>query len=143
VPDLTGTTVSAAQQLLRGAGLKYVDGGARPSALPAGQVDGADPAYGTLVTKGANVTVFTSDGSLSATVPAVNGKKYKDALADLQSAGFDAGKATIAGFQAGDGRNQCQVVGTDPAAGSAAAKDAAVGMILFGTPEGGDPGTCS
>jgi len=143
VPDIAGTTPAAAQQLLRGAGLKYVDGGARASALPAGQIDGSDPASGTLVAKGASVTVYTSDGSLGATVPDLAGKKFKDAVGQLQGAGFDPATVTVNGYQAGDGKNQCQVVGTDPAAGSSVAKDAAVGVTLFGRPDGSDPGNCA
>ena len=143
VPEIAGTTASAAQQLLRSSGLQYVDGGTQPSALPAGQVVGSDPAPGALVSRGAKVTVYTSDGSLATTVPATTGKKYKDALGDLAGAGFDPGKVSITGYQPGDGRNQCQVVATDPAGGTSAAKDSAVGVTVYGRQDGSDPGNCA
>ena len=61
----------------------------------------------------------------------------------LRGAGFDASKVSIAGFTPGDGKNACQVAGTNPAAGSSVAKDTAVGLTVFGDKDGNDPGNCS
>ncbi|GAB2982380.1 transglycosylase domain-containing protein [Frigoribacterium salinisoli] len=143
VPELEGTTAAAARSLLQGVGLRYVDGGTRPSSLPRGQVVSADPAAGALVARGSRVTVYLSDQSQAAAVPSVQGDDYDDAVSKLTGAGFDAANISVRGFQAGDDDDQCRVVGTDPAAGSTIPMDSAVGVVLSGTSDGGDPGTCS
>jgi hypothetical protein len=48
----------------------------------------------------------------------------------------------VTGFAAGDGKNQCRVAATDPAAGTSVAKDSAIGLTLYGNPQGADPGSC-
>jgi membrane peptidoglycan carboxypeptidase len=142
VPQLGGSSVSAAQTMLKGLSLTYKDGGTQASALPAGQVVGTTPAAGTVLSKGESVTVFTSDGSGAAPVPDVNGQSIANARTAIAAAGFSADKVAVAGFTAGDGKNQCRVAGTDPAAGTSVAKDAAVGLTLYGNPQGADPGNC-
>jgi len=143
VPELKGTTPDAARTLLRGVGLRYVDGGSRPSSLPAGQVDGSDPASGALVARGASVTVYTSDQSLAGTVPDLAGKALGDARQDLARAGFDPAKATVAGFRPGNAKNECKVVASDPAAGATVPVDSGIGLTLSGTSDGSDPGDCA
>jgi membrane peptidoglycan carboxypeptidase len=141
VPKLEGSTPSAAQSLLRGVSLSYRDGGTQPSALPAGQVSGSDPAAGTLVSKRSTVTVYTSDGSLATTVPDVAGQSVKNATKAITDAGFTAAP-TVTGFTAGDGKNECRVASTDPGANASASKETAIGMTLYGTKDGSDPGDC-
>jgi len=143
VPDMVGITPAAAQTLLRGVSLAYADGGTQPSALPAGQVIGSDPATSTVVSKGSTVKVFTSDGSGAAAVPDVSRQKLGDAVKSLSGAGFDPAKVSIAGFTPGDGKNACQVAGTNPAAGTSVAKDSAVGLTVYGDKDGNDPGNCA
>jgi beta-lactam-binding protein with PASTA domain len=143
VPDMTGIAPSAAQALLRGVSLAYEDGGTQASALPAGQVIGSDPAVGTVVSKGTTVKVFTSDGSGAAAVPDVSRQKVGDAVKSIAGAGFDGSKVTISGYTAGDGKNACQVAGTNPAAGTSVAKDAAIGLTVYGDKDGNDPGNCA
>ncbi len=140
VPDMAGTTPSAAQALLRGVSLAYADGGTQPSALPAGQVIGSDPAVGSVVSKGTTVKVFTSDGSGAAAVPDVTRQKVGDAVKSIGGAGFDASKVSIAGFTPGDGKNACQVASTNPAANTSVAKDSAIGLTVYGDKDGNDPG---
>ena len=142
VPEMGGSTVSAAQSLLSGVGLTYADGGQQASALPAGQVVGTSPAAGTTVAKGETVQVFTSDGSLAATVPDVTNQKVSNAQQAIAGAGF-TGAVTVGGFAPGDGKNSCRVAGTNPAVGSSAAKDSAISLTLFGKPDGSDPGGCA
>ncbi|WP_423918627.1 transglycosylase domain-containing protein [Frigoribacterium sp. 2-23] len=143
VPDLAGSTPSAAQTILSGLQLKYADGGTRPSALPAGQVSETDPGVGSVVSKGDTVTVYTSDGSLAATVPDVTKKSFKDARNQIAGAGFDPSKVSIAGFQPGDGKNQCQVISSNPGANSSVAKDSGIGLTIYGDKAGADPGNCA
>ncbi|MBP1241226.1 membrane peptidoglycan carboxypeptidase [Frigoribacterium sp. PvP120] len=142
VPDLAGSTPSAAQTLLRSTGLKYEDGGVQASTLPAGQVSGSDPAGGTLVAKGSTVRVFTSDGSLATTVPDLVGQDLKGAGATVAGAGFTTALG-VSGFTTGDGKNQCRVASSDPAAGTSVAKDTAISVVLYGGKDGNDPGGCS
>ena len=143
VPELAGTTSAAARSLLQGVGLRYVDGGTRPSSLPRGQVVAADPAPGALVARGSRVTVYLSDQSQAAAVPTVRGDDYDEAVEKITGAGFDASKISVSGFQAGDEKDECRVVGTDPEAGRTIPMDSPVGVVLSGTSDGGDPGTCS
>jgi membrane peptidoglycan carboxypeptidase len=142
VPELGGSSVTAAQTMLKGLSLIYKDGGTQASALPAGQVVGTSPAAGTVLSKGESVQVFTSDGSGAAAVPDVTGQTVANAKTAIAAAGFGVDKVAVSGFAAGDGKNQCRVASTDPAAGTSVAKDAAVGLTLFGNPEGADPGNC-
>ena len=142
VPELSGSSVSAAQTMLKGLNLVYADGGTQASALPAGQVVASDPVAGTVLAKGATVKVFTSDGSGAAAVPDVTGQSIANAKTAIAAAGFSADKVAVTGFAPGDGKNQCRVAGTDPAPGTSTAKDAAVGLTLFGNVQGADPGSC-
>ncbi|MBF4600159.1 transglycosylase domain-containing protein [Frigoribacterium sp. VKM Ac-1396] len=143
VPDMQGTSASEAQALLRSTSLAFKDGGTQASALPAGQVIGSDPAVGTVVSKGTTVTVYTSDGSGAAQVPDVSRQKVADAIKSIGGSGFDTSKVSIAGFTQGDGKNACQVAGTNPTAGSSAAKDSAIGLTVYGDRDGNDPGNCT
>ena len=71
------------------------DGGREPSALPLGAVTRTDPAAGSRVSRGFNVTLFTSDGSLATTMPQVVGSPLNKALKDLQAAGFNKDNVTV------------------------------------------------
>lgn len=87
VPDLAGKSPDEAKNILKGLGLESADGGPQDSVQPAGTVSATDPAAGGSVGKGAVVTIFTSNGSLSA-VPNVVGQKASDAQKALTAAGF-------------------------------------------------------
>ncbi|ROQ36729.1 membrane peptidoglycan carboxypeptidase [Frondihabitans sp. PhB188] len=142
VPALTGNSVDAAKNLLSGVGLNYVDGGTQASSQPEGQVAGTSPGEGSLVPNGGNVTVYTSDGSQAATVPELSGKSLKDALGDLEDAGFDTSKVTT-GFAKSDDDQKCDVVSSNPGDGASAAKDSAIALTVGGGKSGRDPGNCS
>ena len=142
VPDVAGSDTDSARTLLDGVSLYYSDGGTQPSSRPAGQVIGSSPAAGASVPRGSTVEVYTSDGSGAATVPDVSGQTAEEAASALTGAGFSADKVTVSGYTVGDGKNRCRVAGTDPAAGTSVAKDAAVGLTLYGNPQGADPGNC-
>ncbi|MFD1713808.1 transglycosylase domain-containing protein [Amnibacterium flavum] len=67
VPDTTGLTLDVATSVLVGAGFTVRDGGARDSGLPAGTVVATEPGGGA--SPGAEITVYTSNGSQSAPAP--------------------------------------------------------------------------
>jgi membrane peptidoglycan carboxypeptidase len=108
VPDLTGQSPSQAQSTLEGLGFTYQDGGPVDSAAPAGTVASTDPAAGSSVGVGSSVTVYTSNGNLTA-LPDVTGKKASDAIKALTDAGF--------GYQY-SGDPSAIVTATDPAPGT-------------------------
>ncbi|WP_123941931.1 MULTISPECIES: transglycosylase domain-containing protein [unclassified Frondihabitans] len=140
VPTMTGSDVDSAKNLLSGVGLTYVDGGSQESDLPAGQVSATNPAAGSLVPDGSSVTVYTSDGSKSAEVPAVSGKSYEDATNDLEDAGFTNVSVKYA---RGDDDQKCDVISSDPGDGTSASKDTTITLTVNGGKDGRDPGDCS
>jgi membrane peptidoglycan carboxypeptidase len=101
IPEISGQTVEAATSVLEGNGFTVVDGGTVASADPAGRAVRTDPATGSLVSKGSEITLYTSDGSLGA-VPSVVGTAAAAARTSLTDAGFTS-----------IGTDQCAV--TDPA----------------------------
>jgi membrane peptidoglycan carboxypeptidase len=109
VPDLTGQSPAQAQSTLEDLGFTYQDGGPVDSAAPSGTVASTDPAGGSTAGVGATVTVYTSNGSLTA-LPDVTGKKVSDAIKTLSAAGFGA---------VGDVKDPNAIVtATDPAPGT-------------------------
>jgi membrane peptidoglycan carboxypeptidase len=128
VPDLTGKSPDEAQSILDGLDLQYEDGGAVDSVLPAGQVASTNPGAGASVGAGAEVTVYTSNGALTA-LPDVTGKTASDAIQILVTAGFSVPYS-------GDGN--AIVTGTDPAANSAVAPGATVTLQVKSAPSGGN-----
>ena len=88
------------------------------------------------------VQVYTSDGSGAAQIPDVTGQSIGNATKALTRAGFAGDKVSVTAFTAGDGKNQCRVASTDPAAATTVAKDSAVGLTLYGNAQGADPGNC-
>ncbi|MBC7517836.1 MAG: transglycosylase domain-containing protein [Microbacteriaceae bacterium] len=129
VPVLAGQTSAAAQALLETLNLSYTDGGPIPSELPVGTVVSSDPAAGSLVSKGTNVTVYTSDGTLAATVPNVVEKKLGDAMALLVAAGFPATNITVS-YQASDPKVVCLVTASNPPAGTASSKITPIALTV-------------
>src|SRR5207253_3827247 len=87
VPNLVGSTATAAEQLLVGQGLqankKTVD-----SPKPKGTVVAQDPADGTKVPKGSTVTLSVSTGKGQVKVPAVLAMSQADAVSAIVAAGL-------------------------------------------------------
>jgi len=137
VPNVVGQTPDQARSTISSAGLTYVDGGVQSGGGTPGTVSSTSPAASTPTTRGSSVTVYTTDGSQT-TVPDVGGKSIDDARATLQQAGF--GNLAISDqFQPGNGNNACTVATVTPGAGSAASKDTAVSVGLYGQPDGSAP----
>lgn len=125
VPDVTDQTPEQAKQLLESLGFQYADGGPVASALPAGRVAHTDPGAGSSAPRGRTITVYTSDGSLAATMPNVVGAELSAAMNILRDAGFDTNAVKV-NYRGGQQNGTCIVEGSDPAAGTATAKNAAV-----------------
>jgi membrane peptidoglycan carboxypeptidase len=123
VPDLTGKSPADAKSTLDSLGLTYQDGGAQDSAQAAGTVSSTNPAAGTQVSIGGDVTVYTSKGNMKA-VPDVRGKSVADAVQILTQAGFTVQTS---------GTLQGTVTGTDPAAGTSAASGTQVQLTVQGS----------
>jgi hypothetical protein len=70
------------------------------------------------------------------------GQDLKGAGATVAGAGFTTALG-VSGFTTGDGKNQCRVASSDPAAGTSVAKDTAISVVLYGGKDGNDPGGCS
>jgi serine/threonine-protein kinase len=90
VPDVTGESVSDAEQDLRDAGLKAKVATARvySSDADAGDVATQSPASGAQLAANGTVTLTLSKGPQMVTVPDVTGKSVSDAKKILGDAGF-------------------------------------------------------
>ncbi|QHO68334.1 transglycosylase domain-containing protein [Marisediminicola antarctica] len=129
VPNVTGQSVDQARSVIQSLGLAFSDGGTIASELPAGRVASTQPGAGARVSKGTLVRVFTSDGSLSATVPNVVGTQVKDALKTLNDEGFTSVSVKWTPSVPPD---KCEVIASDPAGGTATSKSTAVTLTVNG-----------
>ena len=88
--DLVGLAPEVAKSILDARGLVYVDGGPADSDFPEGQVARTDPPAGTVLASGMNVTVFTSNASMSALPDVVTSHPpVATAISTLHDADFD------------------------------------------------------
>lgn len=130
VPSVQGKTIAEAQSLVEAAGFTFQDGGATDNEAPAGTAAGSVPAGGENATKGATVTVYTSNGAL---------KSVPDVISGSNSIGEAANKLGPAGWKfagtkyqvTGDGCNEQKPIGTEPAVGSFA-NPASQGVYIIG-----------
>jgi eukaryotic-like serine/threonine-protein kinase len=90
IPNVEGQTSEAAQQVLVGAPFLFnITLAEEPSSTIAkGRVIRADPAIGTTVASGSNVTLIVSGGGNQSTVPDVAGQSEADAKSVLNTAGL-------------------------------------------------------
>ena len=88
--NFIGQTLENAKAIIEARGLMFADGGAVDSDLPVGLIASTSPAAGTVLASGMTVTVYTSNGSMSAVPDVVSGNPPPgDATATLSAAGFD------------------------------------------------------
>ncbi|MDQ1582714.1 MAG: hypothetical protein QOF36_768 [Microbacteriaceae bacterium] len=128
VPDLTGKSPADAQAMLKGIGLNYQDGGPTASSQPAGTVASTNPAAGASVSKGAMITVYSSDGSIvNVTIPDEVGQSQGKATSDLEGAGFVVNVVKDAASP-----NVGKVTAMSPAAGTSAVKGSGVTITVGG-----------
>ena len=90
IPNVEGQTSEAAQQVLVGAPFLFnITLAEEPSSTIAkGRVIRTDPAIGTTVASGSNVTLIVSGGGNQSTVPDVAGQSEADAKSVLNTAGL-------------------------------------------------------
>jgi beta-lactam-binding protein with PASTA domain/tRNA A-37 threonylcarbamoyl transferase component Bud32 len=89
VPSVKGKSEDEAKSAIEDAGLKVGSTDKKSSAsVPKGSVVGSDPAAGSSVDKGSEVTLYVSDGPGTTLVPNEVGKSLDDAKSDLRSQGF-------------------------------------------------------
>jgi serine/threonine-protein kinase len=113
VQDVTGETQAAAVKALRGQGLTPIVTLTANAHVPSGLVIGTTPPGGTVVGKGARVSVVVSSGPGIVALPNVNGKKSAEATKILREKGF---QPTVHS-QSSDSVEDGVVISTDPAAG--------------------------
>ncbi|HSP76083.1 MAG TPA: PASTA domain-containing protein, partial [Cryobacterium sp.] len=124
VPDLRGKSMSQATSTLTGAGFEVVDGGVTDSEMPAGTVARTDPAGGSTASRGATVTVYSSNGALQP-VPDVVGRTEADARATLQGYSVDKKEQDVT-----DPRQVGTVLSMTPTAGTGAAAGSVVTIVV-------------
>ena len=142
VPDVTGQTLEQAKAVIEGAGFVFQDGGTRASDVTAGLVVATDPGGGSQTSKGATITVFTSDGSqVGGTMPNLTGQRSDVALQALAALGVNTSNVTVAYTASGATvANTCLVSATDPAPGATASVSSPITLTLF-SPTGAAPAT--
>src|SRR5215472_9541201 len=97
VPKVTGISAAAAQADLRNAGLTPAMGKAQFSnQMAKGLVIGTDPASGSRLAKGGQVTLIVSAGPHMVTMPQVTGQPLTSAQAAIRHAGLVPGKVKLA-----------------------------------------------
>ena len=133
VPDLNGQSVDYARTVLEGLGFKVKDGGEVTAGGEQGKIARTDPSSGALVSKGTEITVFTSDGQLTSMPDVVGGgtTSPEDGRAMLMGQGFntiaeDVCRVLPAGQEGRDGT----VVATNPAAGASLQYDNRVTLVI-------------
>ncbi len=134
VPDLAvGITPEEAEEALREADLSPRRDPAAEEfddTVPEGAVIGPRPGPGTVLTVGAPVTLVISKGPAPTTVPDVRGRREADAVAALARAGLTAQVRRQFDGQIAGGR----AIGTDPKAGTGAARGTSVILLVSTSP---------
>ena len=93
IPGVTGLTFPQAKSILESSGFTAVDGGLQDSNLPVGTVVGTNPSGEA--SKGATVTVYTSNGALLTVPDVVNGyNSVAGSAVAWSAAGFSPGNIT-------------------------------------------------
>ena len=113
VPDVTGQTEAAAVTTLKREGLTPVVSVTANAHVASGQVIGTTPPRGTIVHKGARVSVFVSSGAESVAVPNVVHKPSAEAVKILTQKGLQPNAQS----EPSETVNKGLVVSTDPTAG--------------------------
>ena len=126
VPDVVGSSASAARRELRSAGFTVtvvtVD-----SQEPVGTVISQSPRAGSELRKGSEVTLRVSSGPANVDVPDVTGLDESSATAQLEGAGF---QVRVTDESTTDASQDGSVIRQTPQGGSAAAKGAVVTITV-------------
>jgi serine/threonine-protein kinase len=131
VPDVAGKSVEDATAALQGAGFLVQQETPYDETVPAGQVIGTDPAAPSVAPRDSTVKLLVSNGPAPVTVPDVAKQSYDQAAAALTAAGFTVTRVDV--FDATVPKDQ--VVGTNPAGGTAAVRGSQVTVNVSKGPE--------
>ncbi len=130
VPSVAGQSEAAASATLRHAGLIPVPALTANASVASGVVSGETPPAGSIVEKGARVTIAVSTGPGSSALPNVDGLTAAQATAKLKSAGFKSTTETQPSATVSSGR----VISTDPPAGTVAQAGSSVTVLVSNGP---------
>jgi len=130
VPSVTGQSEAAASAMLRRAGLVPVPALSSDASIPSGVVIGQTPQGGSVVGKGARVTISVSTGPGSSALPNVADLSAAQATAKLKAAGFEPASETQPSATVPSGR----VISTNPPAGTVAQAGSSVTVLVSGGP---------
>ena len=139
IPNVIGQTPEQAKSLLESLGFLFVDGGPVPSDAPVGTVSSTNPPAGTRVSKGYQITVYTSDGSLYIEMPDLIGDDPGAARDELVGLGFSAGNITFQWVATLNPDEECKVTASNPAAGAGTSNQAAVTLSVGTSDNDGIP----
>jgi serine/threonine-protein kinase len=126
VPDVIGSTVEQARQLLTGQGFTVKVEQVVDEVAPVGEVVDQDPGPNDEAPRGSEVTLFVSKGPADRPVPNVVGKTVAEASNLLGQAGFTANQTSEASDTVEEGR----VIRTDPPADTPRPKGSAVTVVV-------------
>ncbi|HMM82050.1 MAG TPA: transglycosylase domain-containing protein [Terrimesophilobacter sp.] len=144
IPSVYGMDMESAKNLLESLGLTVTIGGPIPSAATTGTAAGTDPADGTRVSRGFDVTLYPSDGSLYVKIPNdLVGKSPTDARNDLVALGFASGNIHFSWVLVANPSKICKVTDSNPGAGEAASKQGSVTLTVGSTVDGSPPLGCT
>ncbi|MBC9937501.1 MULTISPECIES: transglycosylase domain-containing protein [unclassified Leucobacter] len=129
VPDTRGKSYEEAEAMLSALGFSAVDGGEADSEQPAGTVARTDPDGGGQAPAGSGITIYRSNGSMSA-VPDLGGGTGNDARTRLQDAGFSATAFVCAPGNNSGNPGSKPFVSSSPAAGEIAKRSSQVTITV-------------
>ena len=130
VPTVTGLTQAAAESLLKTNNFIPQVQESASDTVPKGTVISQSPASGSKATKNSVVTITVSSGPGDVTVPNVVGLSQSAASNQLGQAGFSVTTTTQSSATVPSGN----VISTNPAAGSKAAKGATIAIVVSSGP---------
>ncbi|MEO6942940.1 MAG: transglycosylase domain-containing protein [Terrimesophilobacter sp.] len=143
IPSVAGQDPVAAQTMLESLGFKVTIGDTKPSSFPAGTVATTSPPPGTMVSKGYNITIFTSDGSMYVEVPNdLPGQSPTSAMNELVGLGFSQSNVSFTWVLIANPSQWCKVISSNPAGGSPSSKDASVNLTVGSNADGTPPPGC-
>jgi serine/threonine-protein kinase len=131
VPNVVGRNIDDAKDVIETAGFTVQQQPRADDNAPKGEVLDQSPKGGTKADSGSAITLVVSSGKAEVAVPDVAGMDAAEASNELGQAGFRVSvrrepSATV---------NEGQVIRTDPAGGSTAAKGSTVTMYVSSGPE--------
>ena len=127
VPDLTGLSLSQAQEKADEVGFKIEKGTpVYDQKVKEGKVASQTPEGNTSAKKGTTITVSLSKGAQSTRIPDLAGKTQEEAVEILKNSGFDVGEVTTGESD----KEKGQVFKQSPEAGATAKQGTKVDLVL-------------